>query len=174
MKTHKQILRMVVLAMFGALMFAMDMAFEALPNIHPVAMLIMVVTVAYRKWALVAVYIYVLLMGLFYGFQPWWIPYLYVWAVLWGATMLLPKKLSPKAAVIVYPIVCGLFGLAFGTLYAPAQAVMFGYDFATTLKWIAAGLYFDMLHCLGNIGMGLFVYPLSKLLIKLNTRSGLN
>lgn len=164
---------MVILAMFGALMFAMKIAFEAFPNIHPVGMLVMVVTIAYRKWALASVYIYVILLGAFYGFQPWWIPYLYIWTILWAITMLLPRKMPPKIAAIVYPIVCGLFGISFGILYAPAQALMFNFNFATTLKWIAAGFYFDVLHGLGNIGMGLLIFPLSRLLIRLNTKAGL-
>lgn len=174
MKTHKQILRMVIFAMFGAMMFAMKVAFEALPNIHPIGMIIMVVTLAYRKYALIPIYIYVILLGAFYGFQPWWVPYLYVWTVLWLATMLLPRNMSPRTAMIVYPLVAGLFGLSFGVLYAPAQALLFGYDLPTTLKWIAAGFYFDVLHGIGNVGMGLLVYPLSKLLIKLNIRAGIN
>lgn len=174
MKSHKQILRMAVLAMFGAMLFAMKIAFEALPNIHPVGMLVMVITLAYRKHALIPIYMYVIILGAFYGFQPWWVPYLYVWAVLWTVTMILPKNMPPKVAMIVYPLVCGLFGLSFGVLYAPAQALMFEYDFPTTLKWIAAGFYFDVLHGIGNIGMGLLVYPLSRLLIKLNSRAGIN
>ena len=48
MKSHKAIRDMIVLAMFGALLFAGKIVFEALPNIHPVAMLIMVITVTYR------------------------------------------------------------------------------------------------------------------------------
>ena len=165
---------MVLLAMFGAMMFAMKIAFESLPNIHPVGMLIMVITLAYRKYALVSIYIYVILLGALYGFQPWWIPYLYIWTILWAVTMLLPRNMPKKIAVIVYPIICGLFGLAFGTLYAPVQALLLNFNFATTLKWIISGLYFDFLHCIGNVGMGLLVYPLSKLLIKLNMKAGIN
>lgn len=158
---------MIIFAMLAALMFASKVAFEALPNIHPIAMFIMVFTVVYRVRALIPLYLFILLSGLYYGFSLWWIPYLYIWAVLWAATMLLPVNMPTKAAVIVYPLVCALFGLAYGTLYAPAQAIMFGYDFSTTIKWIIAGLPYDALHGLGNLGMGLLVYPLSKTLMRL-------
>ncbi len=167
MKSHLSIRRMIIFAMLGAMMFAGKIAFEALPNIQPLGMLIMVMTVVYRAQALIPIYLFVFISGLYYGFQLWWIPYLYIWAVLWGVTMLIPRNLPRKAAVIVYPVVCGLFGLLYGTLYAPAQALLFHYDFATTLKWIATGLPFDALHGLGNLGMGLLVYPVSQVLLRL-------
>lgn len=167
MKSHRKIRDMIIFGMLGALMFAAKIAFEALPNIHPIGMFIMVFTIVYRVRALIPLYIFVLIFGLYYGFSIWWIPYIYIWTILWVITMLLPKKMPDKIAMIVYPIVCGLFGLLYGVFYAPAQAILFGYDFPTTLKWIAAGLPFDAIHGLGNLGMGLIVLPLSKTLARL-------
>ncbi len=173
MKSHSSIKSMIVFAMLGALMFAAKVAFEALPNIHPVAMLIMTYTVAYRAKALIPLYLFVILFGTLYGFSIWWLPYLYIWLVPWALTMLLPKKMSPKIAAVVYPLVCGFCGLTYGFFYAPAQAILFHYDFPTMCKWILAGLPFDALHGLGNIGMGLLVLPLSELLKKLNRTANL-
>ncbi len=158
---------MVVFAMFGALIFASQIAFSALPNIHPVAMLIMVITVTYRIRALVPIYLYVILLGLFYSFPQWWIPYLYIWFFLWGMTMLIPKNIPRRTAIFVYPIVCGVSGLTFGMLYSPVQALLYGYDFGSTLQWIATGLPFDIIHAAGNLAMGLLVYPLAKVVNKL-------
>ena len=154
--------------MLGALMLASKLALEALPNIHPLTMFVMVFTIVYRIRALIPIYVFVLLSGLYYGFAMWWIPYLYLWTVMWAFTMLLPQNMPRKIAVIV----CGLFGLTYGTLYAPAQAIMFGYDFSTTIKWILAGLPWDAVHGLGNLGMGLLVYPLSRTLMRLE-KSGI-
>lgn len=173
MKSHSSIKSMIVFAMLGALMFAAKVAFEALPNIHPVAMLIMTYTVAYRAKALVPLYLFIILFGTLYGFSIWWLPYLYIWLVPWALTMLLPKKMSPKIASVVYPLVCGFCGLTYGICYAPAQAILFHYDFATMCKWILAGLPFDALHGLGNLGMGLLVLPLSELLKRLNRTANL-
>ncbi len=154
--------------MLGTLMFASKIAMEALANIHPLGMLTMVYTLTYRVRGLIPIYLFVLLEGIYAGFSLWWIPYLYIWTILWGMTMLLPRNMPKKVAAVVYPVVCGLFGLLFGTLYAPAQAILFGFDFPTTLKWIAAGLPFDVLHAVGNTAMGLLVLPLSDLLRRLN------
>ncbi|MGN1161812.1 MAG: hypothetical protein ACI4SX_06160, partial [Candidatus Fimenecus sp.] len=86
------------------------------------------------------------------------------WAVLWGVTMLLPKNMSKKIAVPVYAIVCALHGLLFGTLYAPAQAIMFGLNFKGMITWIIAGLPYDAIHAAGNLAAGLLIVPLSDAL----------
>lgn len=168
MLSHRQLRDMLVLAMLGALMFAGKQVFEAFPNIHPIAMLLMTYTVVYRVRALIPLYIFVLLEGVWAGFNIWWFPYLYIWAILWAITMLLPKKMKPGVAMIVYPVVCALFGLCYGTLYSPAQAIMFHLSFESTLKWIVMGLPWDGLHALGNLGMGLLIYPLSRVLARLD------
>ncbi len=150
--------------MLGTIMFISKIVMEFLPNIHLLGMLTMLYTVVFRTKALIPIYIYVLLNGLFAGFNMWWIPYLYIWTILWGITMLLPKKMPRGARMVVYPIVCSLHGLAFGTLYAPAQAVMFHFTLEQTLAWIAAGLWFDVTHAIGNLCLGLLIVPLSELL----------
>ena len=105
--------------------------------------------------------------------QQWWYPHLYIWTILWAVTMLLPKKLPDKKAAFIYPAVCGLHGFLYGTLWAPSQALIFGFNFKQTLAWIGSGLLFDVRHGISNICMGLLILPLSKLLIKENGKRGL-
>ncbi len=170
----KVILQICIFAMLGTLMFCSDILMEALPNIHLLGMLTMVYTLVFRWKALIPIYVYVMLCGLysiFYGSMMWWVPYLYIWAILWGVTMLLPKKMPRIVACIVYPAVCCLHGLAFGVLYAPAQALLFGFDFQQTLAWVASGLPFDIIHGVGNLFAGLLIVPLSELLYKLAKRA---
>ena len=164
------IFEMVLFAMFGALMFCSKLIMEALPNIHLLGMFTMVLTVSFRAKALIPIYIYVLLNGIYAGFNMWWVPYLYIWTILWGVTMLVPKKIPPKLALVVYPVICSLHGFAYGTLYAPAQALMFGFNFEQTVAWIIAGIPFDIIHGISNIFTGLLVYPFSELIKKLMKR----
>jgi energy-coupling factor transport system substrate-specific component len=140
---------------------------EVLPNIHVLGMLTMVYTLVYRKKALFPIYVYVLLNGVFSGFATWWIPYLYIWTILWAVTMLLPKNLSPKKATFVYMLICSLHGFLYGVLYAPFQALAFGLSFKGTLTWIASGLPFDAIHGVSNFFLGMLILPLTKLLRKL-------
>lgn len=158
---------MAVFAMLGTLMFCSKLLMEFLPNVHLLGALTMVYTLVFRKKALIPLYINIFLVGLYGGFNLWWLPYLYIWTVLWGVTMLLPRNMKKKTACVVYPVVCSLHGFAYGTLYAPAQALMFGLSFRQMLAWIAAGLAFDAIHGLGNLAVGLLIVPLTELLNKL-------
>ena len=153
--------------MLGAIMFCSKIIMEALPNIHLLGMLAMAYTIVFRRKALIPIYVYVFLNGVYAGFNMWWIPHLYLWTVLWGVTMLLPRDMSKKTKCIVYPAVCCMHGLLYGTLYAPAQAIMMGLSFKATIAWIIAGLPWDAIHGAGNLAAGLLIYPLSELLKKL-------
>lgn len=159
-----QIWELAVFAMLGAVMFCSKIIMEFLPNIHLLGMLTMTYTIVFRKKALIPIYIYVMLNGLYAGFNLWWVPYLYIWTILWAITMLLPKRMPRKLKCIVYPIVCCLHGIAFGTLYAPAQAAMLGLNFEQMIAWIIAGLPWDLIHGVGNFVAGLLILPLSELL----------
>ena len=161
---------MVIYAMLGTIMFTSKIIMEVLPNIHLLGTLTVVYTVVLRKKALIPIYVYVFLNGLYGGFSLWWVPYLYIWTVLWGAVMLLPKNMPRKAKRIIFPIVSALHGITYGILYAPAQAIMFGLDFKGMLAWVAAGISFDVIHCVSNFALGFLILPLSELLAKLMKR----
>ena len=165
-----RIFELVLFPMLGTLMFCSKLIMEALPNIHLLGMLTIVYTLVFRVKALIPIYIYVMLNGLFAGFSMWWVPYLYIWTILWALTMLLPRQMPKKVAMVIYPLLCGLHGFAFGILYAPAQALMFGLNFEQMLAWIATGLPFDLIHGVSNLAVGLLILPLSELLQKLLER----
>ncbi len=166
-KKHLSIREICLFAILGALMFVSKIVMEALPNIHLLGMLTITYTIVFRKKALIPIYVYVLLNGLYAGFNAWWVPYLYIWTVLWGVTMLLPRKMPKVIACVVYPLLCALHGLFFGALYAPLQALMFNFTFEQTLAWIAAGLTFDIIHMIGNFAVGLLILPLSEVIKRL-------
>lgn len=155
----------VVLALMAALMTASKFIMEFLPNIHLLGVLIVATTVVYRRYALFSIYVYVIIQGFIGGFSPWWVPYLYIWTVLWAAIMLIPKRLPEKIKYIFYVTFCAMHGFLFGVLYAPAQAIIFGLDLKGTIAWIAAGFYFDILHGVGNLVLGItLIYPIIKVL----------
>ncbi len=148
----------------GALMYASKFIMEILPNIHLLAVFVIALTVVYRKKALYPIYTYVFINGFAAGFATWWIPYLYLWTLLWGSTMLLPKKMPNKIKLIVYSVLCASHGFLFGTLYAPAQALLFGLDFNGMVAWIIAGLPWDFVHGVSNFFCGMLICPIIKLL----------
>lgn len=160
---------LAVFGMLGTLMCISKYVMEFLPNMHLLAVFTVAFTVVFRKKALYPIYIFVFIIGFFSGFSVWWLPYLYIWAVLWGAVMLIPKNINPKIAPFVYIAVCGLHGFLYGTIYAPAQALLFGLNFKGMIAWIIAGLPFDMVHGISNLCLGVLIVPIIKVLNKLKT-----
>lgn len=162
----KKTRRMIVLAMLGTLTFLSKLVLAWAPNIHLVGMLTMAYTIVYRKYALIPIYIFVMLDGLYQGFSLWCMPYLYIWTILWAVTMLLPRNMPLRVALPVYTAVCALYGLSFGTLYSPAHALLMGLSFKSTLAWIAAGLPYDALHAVGNLAAGTLILPVTAIIRK--------
>ena len=156
--------------MLGSLMFISKIIMEILPNIHLLGMLTMVYTLVFGIRALIPIYVYVALNGIYSGFSLWWLPYTYIWTILFLITILLPKKLPRPFAIVLYAAVCAVHGFAFGALYAPAQALIFGLNFKEMIAWIIAGLPFDLIHGVSNFIIGLLVFPTSELLKKLYTK----
>lgn len=148
-----------VFGMLGAIMYVSKFIMEIFPNVHLLGVFTVAFTVVYRRKALYPIYICVILNGIFCGFATWWIPHLYLWTVLWGAVMLLPGEMPKKVRPIVYMSVCAAHGFLFGTLYAPAQAILFGLSFRGTVAWIIAGLQWDLIHGVSNFFCGILIMP---------------
>ncbi len=172
-KWRVRIVEMCVFSMLGAIMFCSKVLMEALPNIHLLGMFVIVFTLVYRVKALIPIYIYVFLNGLYSGFDLWWFPYLYIWTVLWAVTMIIPKRIPKKATYFIYPVLCAAHGLAFGALYSPAWAIIYRMNFEQTIAWVIAGISYDLLHVVGNLIAGLLIVPLADLIFKLNKKIGI-
>jgi len=142
-----------------------------IPSVHLLGLFIAAFTLTYRLKALIPLYVYVFVYGAFYGFAPWWVPYLYIWLPLWGFFMLVGLfDLSLKIKIPVCMILCALHGLMFGLLYAPYWATVFGLSFEGMIAWIIAGIPFDVTHALSNLATGTLIIPLNELLKKLNSQ----
>lgn len=147
------------MALLGAILHVSQAAMAFLPNIEPVSILLLVYTLCFGRKTLMALYAYVLLQGVTYGFGLWWFMYLYVWAILYLVVRLLRRNDS----VLVWAVVNGLFGLSFGALCSLPYLLIGGP--ATALAWWVSGLPFDILHCAGNFVLTLALYrPLMRVL----------
>ena len=159
-----------VLGLLGALMYVSKAALAFVPTVHLVGVLIVAITVIFRRKALFAIYVFVLLSGMFDGFGVWWFSYLYIWLPLWGATMLLPKNIKSTVRPFVYMSVCALHGFLYGVMYAPLPAVISGLNLEGMLAWIIAGLPYDIIHGTSNFLCGLLISPIIYVLKNVNTK----
>ena len=162
---------LVIFTMLGALLFLSKQVLEFLPNVELVSSLVMVYTLVYRRRALLPILLFILMEGVLWGFSSWWVPYLWLWPILWAMTMALPKRMPSWLCIPVYAGLCALFGLLYGSLYAPWQAALYlGWDLKKTLAWIVAGLPWDIVHAVGNLALGTLILPLRELLQSLEGR----
>lgn len=169
--SHSRIRALVIYAMWGALMFGSTFFLKGLPNIHLLALFIIVTTRVYRFGALIPLYVYVFLEGVVQGFHPWWIPYLYVWTALWAVTMLLPRKLPDRVAVVCYVALGLLHGLFFEVLWVPFYVTFEGLTFRLALVRLLYGVGFSITHGVGNAVSCVLCLPLIRLVERLEKQN---
>ena len=152
-------------AVLGAMMFALQVVMAPLPNIEPVSLLVMIFAAVFGWKALYPVYVFVVMEILFYGISTWNIYYLYVWAVLAFAAILMRKQTQPLA----WALLSAVYGLMFGALCGIVDIFIGGFGYAAA-KWVS-GIPFDLLHCGGNFVIALIIFrPLRTALEKLYGR----
>ena len=158
-------------SMLSAVMFVSKVLMEGIPNVHLLGTFVVAFTLTYRAKALFPIYGYVFANGIWEGFSPFgWLPELYLWFILWGVIMLLPKKMPTFIAPLIYMLISGLHGLLFGVFYAPVYALFSGIGWDRVWLWVAAGLPFDLIHGIGNFALGTLIIPISTLLKKLDKK----
>lgn len=147
------------LALMGALMFASKVVLASLPNIHIIAVLIIVGAVFFGRYIFFSVAVYILLEGLFYGFGLWWLCYWYVWPLLVAAALFFRKN----GSAFLWAVIAAMHGLLFGALSSIPYLFIAGRETAVSI-WVA-GIPFDLLHGVGNFILTLVLYkPLYKVL----------
>ena len=151
--------------LLGAMTFGAKYVMAALPNIEPVSLFVMLFAVTFGKKAVYPIYLYVALELLFYGLGIWNVMYLYIWGILALAAYACRKMENPLG----WALLSGGFGLLFGALCAPVDAVMGGMGYAVS-KWIS-GIPFDLAHAAGNFVIALVLFqPMRRLMARLYTQ----
>ncbi len=141
-------------ALAAALLFAVQAALAAVPNGELVTLLVLLYAKYLRRAALPAVYAFVLLEGLVYGFGLWWIAYLYVWTALWAAALPLSHAARPAWQ---WAALAGAFGFLYGPLCSLPWLLAGGP--AAAVSWWLAGIPFDLAHGALNFALVLLLYP---------------
>lgn len=153
---------LVLMGLFSAILFGVQLAFAFLPNVELVSLLIILYTRHLKYRALPVIYVFVVLEGLVFGFGIWWFIHLYIWAVLFAMTMMMQKNQS----LLGWAILSGGFGFCFGALGAVSYIFLSGPQAA--FAWFVAGIPFDIAHGIGNFLACLVLFkPLDYLLARL-------
>lgn len=176
---RRRLFSLVLGAMFGAMLCISQVALAGLPNVELVSLLILVWTRVFRWGALPGIGVFVLLQGLLYGFGIWWVSYLYIWFILWGLVMLVPRGSSPRTPrryalhALGWAMLSGAYGFAFGALTAIPWLITGGPK--TALAYWLSGIPFDIPHAVGNFVFALVLaVPLIEALERVRFRVGVS
>ncbi len=158
-----------VFAMLGAIMFVSKVLMEGLPNMHLLGTFVIAFTLTYRAKALFPIYCYVFSNGLWEGFRPFdWLPETYIWLILWGVVMLLPKNMPRRIAPLVYMLLAAIHTLLFDIFYIPAYVLLAGIPWNRIGLTLIYGLAFNIMPAIGNFALGILIVPIATLLRKLD------
>ena len=151
------------LAVITALMIALKEAMNALPNIHPVMLLLILSVRRYGRRALYPALGFSLVECLLYGFGMWSVSYLYIWPL----SVLLALPFRRNDSPLFWACFAGVFGLCFGALSALTTLFLFGWHSAVAY-WVS-GIPFDLIHCVSNFILVLILYnPLTRVMNKIS------
>ncbi len=146
-RTSQKLISLVRDGLFAAILVVSKEMLAFLPNVEIVTVLLMAYTTVYRFRALAPIYVFVVIEAFLYPSVISTLQYAYVWLILWGLVMLLPRAWQ---RLPVYVAIGTLFGLAFGILTTPVYALYFGLNAAGFWATVVAGFSWDITHAIGN------------------------
>lgn len=145
----------------------------ALPNIELTTFWIIMFSLYFGAKVIFVIPVFILIEGSMFGFNLWWIMYLYVWPLLAFLTRLSRKQTSP----IYFALLSGIFGLFFGALCAIPYFFIGLVDggiingLTTAFTWWVAGIPYDIVHCSGNFALMIVLFtPVNNLMKKIKNQ----
>jgi energy-coupling factor transport system substrate-specific component len=156
---HDSARELAVVATVGGAAAAGRVLFAAVPGVQPVTVIVVAAGAALGPRAGIACgMVSAFVSNLFLG-QGLWTP----WQMLgWGVCGAIGGFLGPLARRRVpFAIVCGVLGLAFGLLMDVGYTwlAFWPHTWAGLVAAVAAGLWFDVAHAVGNVAIGLAAGP---------------
>lgn len=153
-----------LVALMVAVIEVCKFAMIALPNINLTAFWLVLFSKYFGNKVYYVVPVFTLIEGVIFGFNLWWISYLYTWPLL----VLIARLFRKSDSVLTWSIISGIFGLFFGALCA-IPYIFTGTDLksglAAAFSWWVAGIPWDIAHCVGNFALMMLLYkPLGKVI----------
>ncbi len=159
-----------LIGMMVAIIEVCKTALTFLPNIELTTFWLIMFTLFFGKKIALVVPVFILLEGTVYGFNTWWIMYLYIWPLLVLLTWLFRKQES----IWFWSVLAGMFGLFFGLFCAIPYVVIGAADggirsgIYAGFTWWIAGIPWDIVHCIGNFVLMMVLYkPVRQIISKI-------
>lgn len=163
-----------LIGMMVAVIEVCKAALSFLPNIELTTFWLILFTLFFGRKIVLVVPVFILIEGSIYGFNTWWIMYLYTWPLLVLLTWVFRKQKS----VWFWSILSGMYGLFFGLLCSILYVVIGAVDggirsgLYAGFTWWVAGIPWDIVHCIGNFVLMLVLYlPVRTLMEKIKKQA---
>ncbi|MDO4431839.1 MAG: ECF transporter S component [Aerococcaceae bacterium] len=170
-KVKHQAFYITVIAMISAVAIVGRSVFTFLPNVKPITVIFLMVTVIFGLVSgLLVMFVTIVATSIQHGFGIWVAHQLIAYAILLGITRALWRRTSlthpQKFPFIIW---CGIVGYLYGILMTIAHAVTV--QLANPFPYYLNGLWFDTYHAFGNIGFAIILVPvLTPILTKIRTQ----
>ena len=148
-----------IMALMVAIIEVSKVALAQIPNVELTSFWVIMFTLYFGTRIFYVIPVFILIEGMMYGFNLWWIMYLYAWAML-ALVVLLLRKMNTAWD---WSFVSGMFGLLFGFLCAIPY--IFTSGFAGAVAWWIAGIPWDLVHGMANFVIMLVLYKPMKLVM---------
>lgn len=162
---------LTLIAMMVAIIEVSKAVLSGLPNVELTSFWIILFSLYLGKRVYYAVPVFILVEGMIYGIQLWWIMYLYAWPLL----AFLARRLRKMDSALSWAILSGAFGLSFGALcsipyfFIGAAGATAADGFRYAFTWWVAGIPWDFVHGIGNFCLMLVLYhPVKKAMVAVN------
>lgn len=148
-----------IMALMVAIIEVSKVSLAQIPNVELTSFWVIMLTLYFGTRIFYVIPVFILIEGMMYGFNLWWIMYLYAWPML-AIVVLLFKKMKTAWE---WSFVSGLFGLCFGFLCAIPY--IFTSGLAGAFAWWVAGIPWDLVHGIANFAIMLVLYKPMKLVM---------
>ncbi|MEK4152893.1 ECF transporter S component [Carnobacterium sp. FSL E2-0243] len=157
--------RIAFLALMVALCQVSRMIFQFLPNVQPVTVILILLTLHLGIWdGIFVATLSILTSNLMLGMGVWTIAQIVSFVMIVLLTGLVIRPYIHKIPFLVMVFYCGLMGFFYGFIISLVQAPFFGIQ--AFWPYFLAGVPFDAMHAIGNSGFYFILAPILTPLLK--------
>lgn len=152
------------IALLTTLVSVGRLSFSFLPNVQPMTVLLICITLYYGwKDGLAVSLLSVLITNMYLGMGPWTLAQLASYTALIGMTSLLEDSYE-KIPLPLMQVYVGFLGLLYGLVISLVQAPFYGWNIF--IPYYLSGLPYDVLHAIGNVVFFALLYPITMRVFK--------
>lgn len=157
-KNRSHVQHIALLGMLTTLCYVSRLLFQFLPNVQPVTVMILLITLVLgTRDGLIVATLSILISNLNLGMGVWTIAQISSFAVVVLATGFFIRPNQNRISFPLMTLYAGLIGYIYGFVISAVQAPFFGIQ--SFWAYYLAGIPFDTMHALGNSGFYIVLAP---------------